>query len=421
MDPETIESIVRRQQAFFAAGNTLDIGYRQDALAALNEAVSTHEEAIAEALYTDLGKSACESFMTETGFIGSEITYLQKHLRSWAKDRKALTPLAQFAAKSFVRPMPYGSVLIMSPWNYPVLLTLEPLADAIAAGNCVVLKPSAYSPASSSLIKKIIEEIYPPEYVSVITGGRDENTKLLDQKFDYIFFTGSKSVGKIVLEKAARHLTPVTLELGGKSPCYVDASADIPLAAKRIVFGKLLNCGQTCIAPDYILAHESVKDELISHLKSAITAQYSAHPLENPAYGKIISPKHFDRIQRLIDPSKVVFGGICNAKTCRIEPTILDNVTEDDAVMQEEIFGPIIPVLTVKDAKEAVLKINTGEKPLALYVFAEDRQVTKLLTTRCAFGGGCINDTIIHIATSRMGFGGTGESGMGSYHGSGPV
>ena len=417
MTREEIAAIVEKQRAFFAGGATLPVEYRIEALKKLRRALVEHEAEIAAALKSDLGKSAPEGYMCETGLVISEISYLLKHIRSFAREKTVWTPIAQFASRSYRKPSPYGVTLIMSPWNYPLLLTLDPLADAIAAGNTAVVKPSAYSPATGNIMKKIIEEIFPAEYVAVVMGGRAENACLLEEKFDYIFFTGSKSVGQLVLEKAAAHLTPVTLELGGKSPCIVHGSANIKLAARRIVFGKYLNCGQTCVAPDYILCESKVKDELVKCIKKEIQRQYGDDYLMNDSYGKMISRKHFDRVAGLIDRDKVVHGGRRDEDTLQIEPTVMDGVTWDDPVMQEEIFGPVLPVLTFENIDEAIEKVNAGEKPLALYIFAEDREVIRRVTARCQYGGGCVNDVVIHLATSEMGFGGVGESGMGSYHG----
>ena len=355
--------------------------------------------------------------MCETGLVLTEITYMLKHVRSFAREKTVYTPLAQFHSRSFLKPSPYGVTLIMSPWNYPFLLTIDPLADAIAAGNTAVVKPSAYSPNTSRAIQTMIHECFDEEYVAVVTGGRAENTCLLNEHFDYIFFTGSQAVGKDVMAHAAKHLTPVTLELGGKSPCIVEKSADLKLAARRIVFGKYLNCGQTCVAPDYIYCDRTVRDQLVQEIKKQIQQQFGPEPLTNENYGKIINEKHFDRITGLIDPKKVVHGGNSDRDTLKIEPTVMDHVTFDDTVMQEEIFGPVLPVLTYDSLDDAIRKINSMQHPLALYIFTSDRAAAKKVTAHCGFGGGCINDTIIHLATSEMGFGGFGESGMGSYHG----
>ena len=355
--------------------------------------------------------------MCETGMVLEELSYMLKHTPKFAREQRVRTPLAQFHSRSYKKPSPYGVTLIMSPWNYPFMLTLSPLVDALAAGNTAVVKPSAYSPHTSEVLRLILSECFEPQYVAVVTGGRAENTCLLHEHFDYIFFTGSQNVGKEVMRNAAEYLTPVTLELGGKSPCIVDQTADIKLAAKRIVFGKYLNCGQTCVAPDYVYCHRSVKDKLIKEVQKQIRRQYGKQPLCNSDYGKIINEKHFDRILSLIDEKKVVHGGDSDRNTLRIEPTVMDNVTFSDAVMQEEIFGPVMPVLTFDSLDEAIRRINSMPHPLALYLFTSDKKAARKVTARCGFGGGCINDTIIHLATSEMGFGGFGESGMGAYHG----
>lgn len=355
--------------------------------------------------------------MCETGMTLSELSWMRRHLAGLMRGHTVMTPLAQFAAHSFRSPSPYGNVLIMSPWNYPLMLTLEPLIDALAAGNTAVVKPSAYAPATSAVIQKLIAECFDPEYVFVVTGGRAENQALLNQKFDKIFFTGGKAVGREVLRHAAEYLTPVTLELGGKSPCIVDATANIRLAAKRIVFGKYLNCGQTCVAPDYLYCEASIRDELVQAIREEITAQFGADPLQNENYGKIINQKHFERILGLIDPAKVVAGGNADAQALRIAPTVMTDVTFDDAVMGEEIFGPILPVLTWNSLDEAIAQVESRPHPLALYFFTSSSANRKQVLSRCRFGGGCINDTIIHLATSAMPFGGVGESGMGGYHG----
>ena len=417
MKQEQIHQLVEKQRSFFATGATLDVGYRIQALKKLKQALLENEEAINEALCSDLGKSSAESYMCETGMVLSELSYMLSHVRRLAKEQTVATPLAQFASRSYRKPSPYGVALIMSPWNYPLMLALDPLVDAIAAGNTAIVKPSAYSPATSALLERLLGQLYPQEYVAVVTGGREENRFLLEEKFDYIFFTGSKSVGRLVLEKAAVHLTPATLELGGKSPCIVDKSAKLSLAARRIVFGKFLNCGQTCVAPDYILCHKDVKDAFVECLKQEIRKQYGTDYRTNPLYGKIISRRHFDRVCGLIDPAKVILGGGADPDTRKIEPTILDNITWEDAVMGEEIFGPVLPILTFDSMDEVVETVNSHDKPLALYIYAQDKAVIRTVTSRCAFGGGCVNDCIIHLATSNMGFGGVGESGMGAYHG----
>lgn len=417
MNESEIRKIVEKQRTYFYTGATLPLDGRIRALKKLKNYIREHETALNDAIREDLGKSAYESYMCETGLVLTEISYMIRHIRSFAREKTVHTPLAQFHSRSFVKPSPYGVTLIMSPWNYPFLLTIEPLVDALAAGNTAVVKPSAYSPYTSALIQELLEECFDPAYVAVVTGGRKENSFLLEQPFDYIFFTGSQAVGKEVLRHAAEHLTPVTLELGGKSPCIVDSTANVKLAAKRIVFGKFLNCGQTCVAPDYIYCHESKKEELVSELKKQIMKQFGKHPLENPNYGKIINEKHFQRLQNLLHASQHVWGGQCDASELRIAPAVLDKVTWDDAVMQEEIFGPLLPILTYGHMRDVIKTINEKPHPLALYLFSESPKTIGAVTKHCQFGGGCVNDTIIHLATSEMGFGGVGASGMGSYHG----
>ena len=346
----------------------------------------------------------------------AELGYVEKHLARWMRDRHCPTPLAQFHARSFVVSQPYGVVLVMSPWNYPFMLAMEPLIGALAAGNCCVVKPSAYAPATSAVIRDILSACFPPELAAAVEGGRAENQALLDQRFDYIFFTGGVAVGREVMEKAARHLTPVTLELGGKSPCIVDATARLDLAAKRLVFGKLLNCGQTCVAPDYLLIDRRVKRPFLALVEKWIAAMYGG-ALDNAGYVRMVNRKHFDRVMGLIDPAKVVLGGRGDPETLKIQPTILDDVSPDDPVMQEEIFGPVLPVLTFDHVEQAQAFVREREHPLALYLFSQDKGVQERFLRQVSFGGGCINDTIIHLATSRMPFGGVGNSGMGGYHG----
>ena len=443
MTEQEIRTILRRQREYFATGATLSREFRAKQLGKLKASLQCHETELNDALRQDLGKSRMESYMCEIGLTLSELTWMQKHLRGLMQEKRVPTPLSQFAARSFRSPSPYGTVLIMSPWNYPVLLTLDPLIDAIAAGNTAVVKPSAYAPATAAVLKNILEECFPIEYVAVITGGRTENQALLQQRFDMIFFTGGKIVGREVLRSAAEYLTPVTLELGGKSPCIVDATAKLPLAARRIVFGKYLNCGQTCVAPDYVLCDVRIRDRLVEAIRAEIARQFGADPLQNPDYGKIINEKHFHRLLGLMDAEKIVCGGQYDEKMLRIAPTVMTDVDWSDAVMGEEIFGPILPVLTYNahDAEKGVAQndfcrdapgthaaagdfvdwaircVEEHPHPLALYFFSEDKKAQRRILDHCHFGGGCINDTIIHLATSAMPFGGVGESGMGGYHG----
>lgn len=417
MTAAVIEQMLNRQRDYYCSGATLSVAKRMEHLRRLYEWIGENEESICATLMSDLGKSSYESFMCEIGLVLGEISYMLKNLRRLTSKRRVRTPMAQFRSRSYVQPIPYGCTLVMSPWNYPFLLSVDPLVDAIAAGNTVMLKPSAYSPATSSLLCRMAEECFPCELVSVVTGGREENSALLGMRFDKIFFTGSKAVGRAVLHSAADSLTPVVLELGGKSPCVVDESADIALAARRIVFGKLLNCGQTCVAPDYILCHSSVKDKLVNEICAEIKRQCGDDPLANHDYGRIVNAKHFDRLLGLIDEKKVVIGGGGDRAGLRIAPTVMVDVTADDAVMQEEIFGPILPVLTFDSFDEVVDSLKRAEKPLALYLFSSSKEHIRRVDNELSFGGGCINDVVIHLATDAMGFGGVGESGMGSYHG----
>ena len=386
------------------------------ALKLLRKNISLMENEICAALKADLNKSETESYMCEIGLVQSEISYMIKHCKKFAKPKRVHTPLAQFASKSFSMPCPHGQVLIISPWNYPFMLSIEPLVDAIAAGNCAVLKPSESSSHVSKVIADLIEKTFPPEQVFVVQGGRDQASFILDLTFDHIFFTGSMRVGRLVLQKAAERYTPVTLELGGKSPCIVDETANLTLAAKRIVFGKFLNCGQTCVAPDYLYCSSKIKDKLVEEIKKQIVLQYSEKPLENESYPKMINQRQFDSVAKLIKKDRLLFGGQVDKETLKIEPTILDS-TFDSEEMQEEIFGPVFPVVTFEELDEAIEKVNARNKPLALYFFSSSKKRQKKVLSLCNFGGGCINDTIIHLATSNMGFGGVGTSGMGAYHG----
>ena len=415
MTNEQIASLLDKQREYYKSGVTVPVNFRIEQLKKLYAAIKKYKNEILQALHTDLGKSDYESFMCEIGLVLSEITYMIRHTKKFTKRKTVFTPITNFHAHCFKQPVPYGNTLIMSPWNYPFLLTVDPLADAIAAGNTAVVKPSAYSPATSAIISKIISECFDAEYIAVITGSRAENAALLEQKFDFVFFTGSQAVGKEVLRHTAEHLTPAVLELGGKSPCIVDKSANIALAAKRIVFGKFLNCGQTCVAPDYILCESSVKDKFINEVASQIKIQYGDNPLKNKDYGRIINQKHFERLCGLIDKNKVIIGGETDCGSNRIAPTVMDNVTENDAVMGEEIFGPIMPILTFDDFDKTVDNLKDKDKPL--YLFSSDKGQIKRITTELSYGGGCINDVVVHLSTSEMGFGGVGQSGMGSYHG----
>lgn len=417
MEQKQLQLKIQNQRRYFESGATLSYQARITAVSQLKKGVRAMEREIAAALKADLGKSHSESYLSEIGLVLSGISHLEKHLKRWMRPKRRPIPLAHFPASGYEVPCPYGTVLVMSPWNYPFLLSLGPAIDAIAAGNTVILKPSAYAPATSEVIQKLCETYAAEHLLSVVTGGREVNTELLEQRYDYIFFTGGKAVGRLVMEKASRSLTPVTLELGGKSPCIVDETADLKLAARRIVFGKFLNLGQTCVAPDYLLVQESVKDRLLPLLVQEIRRQFGSHPLTNKNYGKIINEKHFDRLNAILSGSSIYYGGAADPKRRSIEPTLISPADRDAPAMAEEIFGPLLPVLTWRAWSECRNIIRQNPTPLALYVFSQNEAFCRRVVREIPFGGGCINDTLIHLASPALPFGGVGESGMGSYHG----
>lgn len=415
MEAQEIKKLVEKQKKFFASGLTKDINVRKDKLKNLHDAIVRNEELIMDALMKDLNKSEYESYMTEVGIILSDITHVLKHVKKWSKPKRVRTSITQAPGKSCIYYEPFGVTLIISPWNYPFQLALAPLVGAIAAGNTVILKPSNYSINTSQVIKKIIEEVFGEEYVAVVEGGREENTALLDQRFDYIFFTGSVAVGKVVMKAASKHLIPLSLELGGKSPCIVEKSANLKVAAKRIVWGKLVNAGQTCIAPDYVLADSEIKEELLKLMKEEIIGFYGTNPLCCDYYPKIISAKHYERLMGLAAGEDIYYGNETDG--VKIAPTLINNVSWDAPIMQEEIFGPLLPVIEFNNLFDVIQKIREREKPLALYLFTKDIEVEKKVLRDVSFGGGCINDTVLHFSSTTMPFGGVGHSGMGNYHG----
>lgn len=412
-----INLLFQLQQDYFASGVTKVVDFRLGALRKLRRALVRNQYTILGALEADLGKSTSEGYMTELGLVLEEISHAERNLSKWAKPKRKRSSLAQLPGKAYSLREPYGVVLIMAPWNYPFMLTMSPLVGAIAAGNCCILKPANASSATSQVIYDIISKIFPSSYITVVQGGREENTELLDQPFDYIFFTGGKTVGKVVMEKAAVHVTPFTLELGGKSPCIVDETADLRLAAKRIIFGKLLNSGQTCVAPDYVLVQREVKQELLQWLVYWTETMWDGSPLDHRDYPHIVSQHHFERLLGLMEGSIIHYGGSYREDTRQISPTLLTDITHESPVMQEEIFGPLLPVIPYDYLNQAEHIVLEGEKPLALYIFTSDKRTQLRLLRNLSFGGGCINDTVLHMATPYMGFGGVGASGMGSYHG----
>ena len=394
-----------------------NINFRKETLIKLLNTVIIHENEIIQALHDDFKKPAFESVLTETSQVVLELKHVIKNMKKWAKPRRVFPSLLNFPSKDYIYKEPYGKVLIIAPWNYPFQLALCPLISAVAAGNQVVVKPSELTPKTSEIIVKIIHKVFDKNHVEVVEGGIEVSQKLLSERWDYIFFTGSVAVGKIVAQAAAENLTPVTLELGGKNPCIIDETANLKLAAKRIVWGKFVNAGQTCIAPDYILVQKNMKKHFVNFLKEEITKAYGENPEESPDFARIINAKNWQRLVDLIEPEKVVFGGESNPKDNYISPTLVEETSLDSPIMQEEIFGPILPILTYKKESEIAAVISRFEKPLALYVFSENPGFQKRIIQNYSFGGGCVNDTIIHFANKRLPFGGVGHSGIGAYHG----
>lgn len=412
-----MHDIVESQRKFFLTHVTRDVEFRIRALRKLQQTIREWEPRIAEALHADLGKSAAEGYMCEIGLVLGSLRDTLSHVRKWSKPRRAMASLAHFPSSCRVEADPYGVVLIMSPWNYPVLLCLDPLIAALSAGNCCVVKPSSTTPATSAVLAEMLGCIFPPEYVKVVLGGRENCNALLEEKFDYIFFTGSPNVGHTIMEAAARQLTPVTLELGGKSPCIVDSTANVKVAARRIAFGKILNAGQTCVAPDYLLIHSSRKQEFVSEFREAVMEMLGQHPVQNSQLTHIINSRHFNRLMGLMEDASIVVGGQGDAETLRIEPTLLDDITPASLSMQQEIFGPLLPMLTWDKWEDVEGFVLSRPRPLASYLFTTDKGTEKRFRQHLSFGGGCVNDTIVHLAVHGMPFGGVGDSGMGSYHG----
>ncbi|PEO36701.1 aldehyde dehydrogenase [Bacillus wiedmannii] len=413
----SVSSIVNKQKAYFYNGHTRSVEVRKNNLKKLYEGIKRFEEEIFQALKLDLNKSVHESFTTEVGYVLKEISFQLKHISSWSKPKRVRTALTHFGSKGKVVPEPYGVTLIIAPWNYPFQLAIAPLVGALAAGNTIVLKPSELTPNVSKVLTRMLEELFQEELVAVVEGGVEKSTELLKEPFDYIFFTGSVGVGKVVMEAAAKRLTPLTLELGGKSPCIVHKDAKIDVTARRIVWGKFLNAGQTCVAPDYMYVHASVKEQLIEALRHEIAEQYGKDSLNNDNYVRIVTERHFERLCAFLKDGKTVIGGNYKKETLHIEPTVLTNVTWQSTVMEDEIFGPILPIVEYDNIEEVIGTIQQQPKPLALYVFSEDKEVQKKVTSNISYGGGCINDVVYHLATPYLPFGGVGSSGLGSYHG----
>lgn len=410
-----IKSILRTQNRFYNRGKTKSYSFRIKALARLKKAILDNEELLYDALASDLNKSKYEAYFSEIGLILDEISFHQKRLHRWMRKQAVRPSIGQLPGSCFRLPEPYGVTLIIAPWNYPVYLCIGPLIGAISAGNTAILKPSEYAPATSKAMVKIIAEAFPPYYIAVVEGGIEENTLLLKEKFDYIFFTGSPYVGRIVMNAASKHLTPLTLELGGKSPVIVDHTANIKLAARRIAFGKVINGGQTCVAPDYLLIHESVKDRFIEEYKNELEKFFPKGDMSKMV--TIISERHYVRLKGLLNDGHIILGGQYDDKRRFIMPTLIDQIDLASPIMKEEIFGPILPMISYSKLEEGINIIKAFPKPLSLYIFSESKNSIDKILNRCSFGGGCINDTIMHLANPRLPFGGVGASGMGSYHG----
>ena len=413
------ENILKRQRNYLSSIGIIDVNDRIENLKKLKNSIKKYENNIINALNIDLGKPEFEAYSNEVGFVYSTIDYFIKNLKSWTKVKKVKNDAAQIPGKSYIYKSHYGAVLIIGPYNYPFQLLIEPLIGAISGGNTVILKPSEYATKTEAIVEKIIKETFDEKYIAVVTGDYKVNSQLLDLEFDYIFFTGSVNVGKIVMEKASKHLTPVTLELGGKSPVIVDNTANLKVSAKRILWGKLTNAGQTCVAPDYILAHEDIYEELIKEFEKVIIEFYGQDIINSKDFGRIINDRHMNRLNAILerDKNKITFGGEVDFEKRYISPTIIRDVTLEDAVMNEEIFGPIIPVIKYKNMEDIKYYISHHKNPLALYVFSEDENFSEDIINRFSFGGGCVNDTISHVASAYLPFGGIGSSGMGNYHG----
>ena len=417
MSHPDFKTLLDQQHQFFATGATLPIDFRIEQLKRLKSLLQTHESEIADALKKDLHKASMEAIFTEVLLVIKELDVVIKHLKKWMRPRKIPTPFFMWPGRSEIQFEPYGSVLIISPWNYPFMLIMSPLIGAISAGNCVILKPSEIAVHTENLITRLIATYFSPNYIAAVKGGPDEVNQLLKEQIDYIFFTGSPQIGKIIMEAAAKTLTPVTLELGGKSPCIVDETADLDFAARRIAWAKTLNAGQVCIAPDYLYVHAACKEALVKKLQQTLIQFFSDNPQKSENYCRIINKKHFDRLTKLMHSGNILFGGQANEDELYIAPTLMDGITWSDPIMQEEIFGPILPILTYEKLDDVIHVIKSHPKPLALYLFTKNKEHEKQILNHLSFGGGCINDCIAQIANPHLPFGGVGNSGIGRYHG----
>jgi len=417
IESHEIDAVIERQKQYFRTGETRSVSFRKEQLIKLREAVLRFEPQLLAALKEDLNKSEQEAYTTEIGIVLSEIRTALRYVRRWSKPERARTPMTHFGASSRIVPEPYGTTLIIGPWNYPVNLMLVPVVSAIAAGNTIVMKPSEMAPATSRALAALVRETFRPEYATLIEGEASVSTELLKRPFDHIFFTGSPQVGRIVMEAAAKQLIPVTLELGGKSPCIVHKDARLSLAAKRVVYGKLTNAGQTCVAPDYLLVHREAKAALLKEIESIVETFYGQDPIRDPDYGRIVNERHYRRLLGYLADGRIAYGGQTDDASLKIAPTLLEDVSPNSKVMREEIFGPILPVLEYESTEELLSIVRENPKPLALYVFSENKQFQQDIIREVPFGGGCVNDTLMHLGTPYLPFGGVGTSGIGSYHG----
>lgn len=417
MSESTVAGLVERQRNFFATGKTREVSFRLEALKKLESILLNNEKEISEALRLDLGKPFLEAYSSEIAYVKEDLHYVMKRIKKWARPQKVSSPMVTWPARSMILPEPYGNTLIIAPWNYPFQLTVSPLIGAIAAGNTAILKPSEVTPRTQELLLRLINSSFPAEYVHCVGGGVEESTALLEHRFDFIFFTGSTRVGRIVAEKAAKYLTPTCLELGGKSPCIVDKNIDLKTSVRRIVWGKFLNAGQSCVAPDYVLVHQDIYPKFTTELTKTITEFFGTDPHASDSLGRVVNAQHFDRLQKLIEPSKVAMTSPSKREENFMAPTVMKDVSWNDKVMEDEIFGPILPLIPYTNLDEAIQRVAARPKPLALYLFSTDSRTQEKVLGNLSYGGACVNDTMVHLTNPNLPFGGVGESGVGSYHG----
>lgn len=410
-------ALLARMRSYFSGGTTRDVAFRLAQLKALKTTLVSHEAELFDALKKDLGKCAMEAYTTEFGFVVGDIDHTIKHLKRWTRPQRVMAPPVLFPASGMILQEPRGVVLVIGAWNYPLQLTISPLIAAISAGNCVVVKPSEVAEHTATLVSKLLKEAFAPDFVSCVEGGVNETTELLREKFDHIFFTGSTQIGRVIYEAAAQQLTPVTLELGGKSPCFVDGGCRMDVAARRITWGKFVNAGQTCVAPDYVLVERSALDRFVAAMKRAIQEFYGSDPSKSPDLGRIVNDRHFQRLSSMLPDGEILFGGETDASSRYIAPTLISNIQPESRLLTDEIFGPLLPIIAYGDLTEAIQYVNSRPHPLALYVFAEDSKVSDRVLRETTSGGACVNDAVVQLGLPELPFGGIGNSGIGAYHG----